>query len=74
MENGKLTFLLSHLYMMNDANEGKLIVDMYFTESNLKNNHKKDLKNTSPRKNYIIVTKSNLSIQINTNNIINYKT
>lgn len=40
MESGILTFHLSHLYMMNDANEGKLILDNYFTESNKKTDQK----------------------------------
>ena len=41
---GKLTFHLSHLLMMNDANEGKLIYNKYFSGSDLKNNRKKDFE------------------------------
>lgn len=40
MESGILTFHLSHLCMMNDEYEGKLIFDKYFTESNKKSKQK----------------------------------
>ena len=40
MESGVLTFHLSHLCMMNDEYEGKLIFDKYFTESNKKSKQK----------------------------------
>ena len=40
MKSSKLTFHLSHLCMMNDEYEGKLIFDKYFTESNKKSKQK----------------------------------